>query len=305
MLGANVFTERYIYLPSVGMAWLAGLLASRLWRRTEARPAERRALLVASIVLAGLFAARIMTRNRDWNNDITLYTQTLALSPDADVILDNLALAYRHQGAEEKAETAWRRVLTLHPNDPPALNNLGLLALQRHQYAEAVEFFQRVIAADPTVMNPHLNLGLTYVEMGLAAQAESELRAAVALSPLSIQPHNRLGRLLVNQGRLDEAEEQFRACIRLAPSPETYDFLGMINIRRRAWEEAVRAFQAALSLDAADYNAHFGLGYIYKATGRMTEALSQYQAGLVSNPTDAPALAEVQKLRQQSAGAPP
>jgi tetratricopeptide (TPR) repeat protein len=305
MLGANVFTERYIYLPSVGLAWLFGLLASRLWRRTQARPAGRRALLVASIALAGLFAARIVTRNRDWNNDIALYTQTLAVSPDADVILDNLALAFRHQGDEAKAESAWRRVLALHPDDPPALNNLGLIALQRHQYAEAVELFQRVIAVNSTLMNPHLNLGMTYAEMGLVAQAESELRAAVALSPLSIQPHNRLGQLLVKQGRSDEAEEQFRACIGLAPSAETFDFLGMINIRRRAWEAAEHAFRAALSLDESDSNAHFGLGYVCKATGRTTEALSQYQAGLVGDPTNASALAEVQELRQQSARTPP
>jgi Flp pilus assembly protein TadD len=62
--------------------------------------------------------------------------------------------------------------------------------------------------------------------------------------------------------------------------------------------EAERNFRAALSLDESDSNAHFGLGYLYKAAGRNAEALSQYQAGLVGNPTDAKALAEVQKLRQ-------
>jgi tetratricopeptide (TPR) repeat protein len=304
-VGENVFTERYLYLPSVGVAWLVGLGASKLWSRAGPRPVQRRALVLAGIALGGLFAARIVIRNRDWNNDVVLFTRTLELSPDADLILDNLALAYRHEGAVDKAESAWRRVLARKPDDAPALNNLGLIALQRHQYAEAVGFFQRAIELNPSVMNPHLNLGMTYAKMGVTGQAELELRAAVALSPLSIQPHNHLGQLLVEEGRLDEAEDQFRACIRLAPSSEAYDFLGLINIRRRAWAEAERAFRSALSLDASDSNAHFGLGYIYKAKGRTAEALSQYQAGLVSNPTDATALAEVQKLRQQSAGAAP
>ena len=302
---ANVFTERYLYLPSVGVAWLAGLGASKLWRRAAPRPAERRALLLAGVALGGLFAARIVIRNGDWNNDVVLFARTLELSPDADLILDNLGLAYLHEGEVDKAESAWRRVLARSPDDTTALNNLGLLASQRHQYTEAVEFFQRTIMLNPSLMNPHLNLGMTYATMGLTGQAELQLRAAVALSPLSIQPHNHLGQLLVEEGRLDEAEEQFRACIRLAPSSEAYDFLGLINIRRRAWGEAERAFRSALSLDASDSNAHFGLGHIYKAAGRNAEALSQYQAGLVKDPTNPQALATVQKLREQIPGAAP
>jgi tetratricopeptide (TPR) repeat protein len=58
-------------------------------------------------------------------------------------------------------------------------------------------------------------------------------------------------------------------------------------------------------LEKSDSNAHFGLGYLYKAAGRNAEALSEYQAGLVKDPTDARALAAVQKLRQESARAAP
>jgi Flp pilus assembly protein TadD len=305
MVAVNVFTERYLYLPSVGAAWLAGWAMSEVWRRTESHRTARQALLFAGMVLAVLFAVRIVIRNRDWNNDIVLFTRTLKLSPDADVILDNLALAYRHQGDVPQAESAWRQVLARSPNDPPALNNLGLLALQRHQYGEAIDFFQRVMTLDPNVMNPHLNLGMTYAEMGQTAQAERQFRAAVTLAPLRFQPHNHLGQILVKEGRWDEAEGQFRACIRLEPNSQAYDFLGLINIRRRNWGAAEDAFRAALGLDSSDSNAHFGLGYIYRATGRPAEALNQYQAGLVKDPGNPEALAAVGRLRQQIPGQAP
>ena len=305
MVAVNVFTERYLYLPSVGVAWLAGWAVWELWGRTESHRTARRALLFAGIVLAGLFGVRIVIRNRDWNNDIVLFTRTLKFSPDADVILDNLALAYRHQGDVPQAESAWRQVLARSPNDPPALNNLGLLALQRHQYGEAIDFFQRVMTLDPNVMNPHLNLGMTYAEMGQTAQAERQFRAAVTLAPLRFQPHNHLGQILVKEGRWDEAEGQFRACIRLEPNSQAYDFLGLINIRRRNWGAAEDAFRAALGLDSSDSNAHFGLGYIYRATGRPAEALNQYQAGLVKDPGNPEALAAVGRLRQQIPGQAP
>src|SRR5208337_1099917 len=43
-VGKNVFTERYLYLPSVGVAWLVGLGATKLWTRASARPPQRWAL---------------------------------------------------------------------------------------------------------------------------------------------------------------------------------------------------------------------------------------------------------------------
>ena len=152
--------------------------------------------------MGGLFAARIVIRNRDWNNDMVLYTRTLELSPDAYRILNNLGIVYWHEGDLDKAESAWRRVLAVNPDDAGALNNLGLLASRRHQYAEAKEFFQRAMELKPNLAEPHLNLGDTYLKMGLRGPAELQLRAAVALSPLDTRARNKLGQLLFETGRL-------------------------------------------------------------------------------------------------------
>jgi len=304
-LVANVFTERYLYLPSVGIAWLVGLGASKLWSHAGPRPEQRRALLLAGVAVGGLYAVRIVLRDRDWNNDIRLYNQTLKLSPDAYLILNNLGTVYWHEGDLDKAESAWQRVLALNPNHADVLNNLGLLASRRHEYAEAVGFFQRAIEAKPNLSDPHLNLGETYLAMGQTEAAEPQLRAAVALSTLNTRARNMLGQLLVDKGRLDEAREQFLASVRLEPNVTAFDYLGMIDIRRHALEVAERDFRAALSLDESDGNAHFGLGFVYKNLGRIAEALSQYQSGLAKDPTNPQALAAVQQLRQQRALAAP
>jgi tetratricopeptide (TPR) repeat protein len=304
-LGDNVFTERYLYLPSVGVAWLVGLGASKLWSRTAARPAPRRALLLAGVTVGGLCAARIVIRNRDWNNNIVLYTRTLDFSPDAEKIQANLGGRYWREGEVDKAESAWRRAIALNPNLMGALDGLGLVASQRHEYAEAKGFFERAVEQMPGAVEPRVHLGDTYLQMGLRGPAELQFRAAIELSPLNFRAHNALGQLLFAAGRPNEAEEQFRASARSSPNTLAYDYLGMLHIRRGAVGEAARDFRAALSLEEFDSYAHFGLGDIYTAEGRKAEALSQYQAGLVKDPTNPRVLAVVQKLRQQIAGTTP
>ena len=297
-VGANVFTERYLYLPSVGVAWLAGLGASKIWSRAARQPARRQILVVAGVTIGILFAARIVSRNRDWNNDIVLFAQTLEVSPEAYQILNDLGTVYWDQGALDQAESVWKRSFAINPDNPVVLNNLGMVAGKRKQYTEAINFFERAKDLRSKSLDPYLNLGRVYRVMGNLELAESEFRKALALSSLDIRIRNELGQTLVSEGRTAEAEEQFRASIHSQPNALAFDFLGMIEIRRKAMEAGERDFHAALGLDESDSNAHFGLGYIYKAAGRKDKALSEYQAGLVGDPANAQALEAVRQLQQ-------
>jgi protein O-mannosyl-transferase len=299
-MAANVFTERYLYLPSVGIAWLVGLGAARLWSSAADRPGSRRALAVGGITMAALFAARIVIRNRDWRNDIALYGQTLKLSPDAYPILNNLGTVYWQSGAVDEAESAWRRALALRPDNAIVLNNLGLVADKRKQYSEAVQFFRRAVRLKPNYTDPHLNLGTTYREMGEASAAALQLKAAVALSPLNYRARNELGQLLMAQGRFAEAENEFRRSAESEPNLLAYDFLGELCLRRGDSLCAQSAFRRALALDAFDARAHFGLGKLEAAAGRKNEAMDDYKAGLETDPSNAVAQSALRTLQAET-----
>jgi Flp pilus assembly protein TadD len=301
-VGLNVFAERYLYLPSVGAAWLVGLGATRLWSRAASHPVQRRALALGGLIVCGLFAARIVTRNRIWNNDVVLYSQILEFSPDAHRFLNDLGVAYWWQGDFDKAESAWRRMIAIEPTFASPLDNLGRLATRRHMYTEAAEFFRRAVKCAPSEPEPRIHLGETYLELGLKEPAEAQFRAAVVLAPHDSNALNDLANLLLVSGRLKEAEEKFRASVRAKPNVAAYNYLGMLSMRRGDVTEAGRDFRAALSLDESDSYAHFGLGDIYTLAGRKLEALNEYRAGLAEDPTNPQALAAVQKLRQQLYG---
>lgn len=303
----NAFAERYLYVPSVGFCWLAAWALTALWRSASRRePAATRRLAIPRFALAGalgilaaLAVLRIVTRNRDFRDEVTLFTRTLQIAPDAYPIRNNLGVVYWSQGDAVDAEREWRESLKLAPDSMIILNNLGMVSAQQKRYAEAVDFYQRSIRLKPDYTDPHLNLGIAYEEMGLEPQAESEYEIAVHLSPLNIDARNRLGKLYLADARLQDAELQFVESVKSQPNPVGFDGLGDIYVRRGLRDVASRAFRAALKFNPDDSHAHFALGALAEAGGNRTGALSEFKAGLTTDPANSDALAAVQRLKAQ------
>lgn len=297
-MAANVFTERYLYLPSVGFCWLAAWGWVKLWERAAQQPPiKRQALIAALSLVAALYVIRVVTRNPDWRDDVRLYTVTLAFSPNSYHIRNNLGTVYWRQGKIDAAEQEWRKALELSPHNAIFLNNLGLVFAQRKQYADATAYFQRAMRYKPNYTDSHLNLGNVYEELGQHADAELQYRAAVALSPLKVDARNKLGKLYWDSGRLPEAEEQFRLCVASEPNWTAFAGLGDIYVRWNDDARAEQSYRRALELQPYESRVHFSLGAIYTSAGRRAEAIREYQAGLETDPANREARARLEKLK--------
>jgi len=281
------FAERYLYLPSVGFCWLLGWGFLRLWAVTSARSAiGRRALATAFGVLVVACASRIVTRNRDWQNNLTLYANTLAACPDAFYVRRDLGTTYWEMGNAEFAEREWREAITVAPQDPLTLIRLGVLGLKNQHYSEAVEFFKEALEVDPGNPDAHLYLGVTYMQTHSLELAESELRTAVSLFPLNSNARNALGMLYVGEGRAAEAEEQFRQSVEVEPNMTGYGNLGLIHWHRGDVKLAEREWREALRLAPNDSSILNYLGLLCTKQGRYTEAVSFLRKAVKLKPDD-------------------
>jgi len=304
-LGANVFTERYLYLPSVGFCWIAAWGGRLLWMKLAGRPLARKFCAVGLAMLAILCLVRIVTRNHIWHDDLTFYRSTLAAQPDAIALRINLGAVYWNSGSPDQAEAEWREALRRAPNHWLILNNLGLACARKKRYDEAIEDFQRSIRLRPNYADSHMNLGRTYAETGAAEKAEVQLRAAVALAPLYVQARNELAKFYFDTWRFVEAEQQFRSSISSGATNQAWNSLGEIYSRWNRRQDAEHAFRQAVALDTFDSRAHFGLGAVLEAQGRSNEALNEYEAGLQTDPRNPVALESVKRLKNLLQGVIP
>jgi Flp pilus assembly protein TadD len=294
---SNAFAERYLYLPSVGFCWIVGWAGVQGWNSLSARGSRWRvALPLAAGLIATLGSIRIVTRTRDWRDNITFYTATLAISPEAYYIHNNLGTVYWAQGNVPAAETEWRTALRLAPASEYALHNLGLVANERKNYHEAEILFLRALAIRPNYSDAHLDLGKTYEATGRLEEAEVQLLTAEKLSPLNVRAHNALSEFYFDRRRLSEAEAEARRSLEIQPTLQGYWDLGWPELLRGDRSGAENAFRDAEALSPSDSRAHFILGLFYMATDRNHDAIREYRAGLQLDPANVDALANLKKL---------
>jgi Tfp pilus assembly protein PilF len=303
---AQVFAERYLYLPSMGFCWLIGGAVAKLWRETyrgspsSGRTLARQAIAVAVGAVACLYAIATVERNRDWRTDEVLYRRTLEAQPDAQVIHTNLGVLYSDRGDWADAEREW--TLALGPGKPSAvtLNNLGLVRKNQKRYGEAADFFEQAIHLRPNYMAPYKNLAEMYAEMGRLDDADRQYEQAVSLAPLDLNARNSYGHFLLQQGRTSEAREQFARSAEADANAEAYDNLGDVDLAAGDRSKARADYQAALALNDIDNHADFGLATLDEQQGRIADAIREYRAGLETDPQNAVALAAMQRLSGQA-----
>jgi tetratricopeptide (TPR) repeat protein len=296
----NALAERYLYLPSVGFSWVAAWAGIGLWQFVHRRARAWRfalAAAVAAIVIAGV--VRIVTRNRDWHDEVRLFTRTLEVQPDAYPIRNDLGSVYWSRGNVEEAERQWLPLANHWPPSPPIINNLGLVYKHRKRYAEAERAFVRAIEISPEYTKAYVNLGDLYAEAGYNAGAEAQYVKALRLSPLSVQAHNGLGKLYLNEHRLEAAESEFLKSLQTELNIIALDGLGGVYREKKNLPLAEKAYLAALKLHPADAPAHFGLAAVYLDSGRAPLALEEYERGLKIDPDNADARAAVERLQSE------
>lgn len=106
-------SERYFYLPSIGLALLVGDLVAAALRSPRAPMRLGVPILVGLLVLIGL--VRLEARLPDWRSDDALFTAALRVDPDDAVANFSAGVAAGHRG---DWQAAGRALATAQRRDP-------------------------------------------------------------------------------------------------------------------------------------------------------------------------------------------
>ena len=125
--------DRYLYLPSVGLALIAAVWFSRL-RFTPPR-------IVAAGVLAMALCWGTILDLRIWKDEISLFSRAVEVAPGNVYAMNNLASAYLNAHREAEALPLLQKVIALRPLDHQGYYNMFRYYQQTGNYAEAERYY--------------------------------------------------------------------------------------------------------------------------------------------------------------------
>lgn len=210
-LGENPFSERYLYLPSVGFILLLSLAVQY---GKKAWPKSSLFLAISVFLLIAVYSSGVVTRNPVWRNDRTLWEDAVIKSPDAAIAHYNFGLLLHREGELDRAIQQYQAALQLQPS-PKVYNDLAVAYNDIGLPDRAIELLQIAIRMSPDFADAHNNLGVAYISKGLYGKAIEHLNIAARLDPSFSGTYSNLGLSYEGLGMRDDALRNYRKALQL------------------------------------------------------------------------------------------
>lgn len=280
----NAFTERYLYLPSLGFVLI---LAYSIGCMKAHKPKWAMPLIATCLVLVGLYASGTIKRNFVWKDSYSLWSDAQRKSPDSAAPYMALGDVFQEKGWIEKAIGQYQAALRLRPNWTPIHISLGDAYAAKGVVDRGIEYYNTALELKPDSTDAHNRLGLAYWKKGLVDQAIEHYQTALRLSPQLQGVHNNLGLAYASKGWIDKAIEEYEEALKADPdSAGVHNNLGNAYESKGWIDRAITHYQEALRLQPDYVDAHNNLGIAFGQKGLLDKAVGHFEIAARLNPKD-------------------
>ena len=202
---------------------------------------------------------------------------------DSQLTIGQVAFAYAsiEGGDLDAAEKAIAQALTLDERNADALAARGYLRLQQRRPAEAMAAIRQAVAIRPDDWSLPLMEGVILMSTGAPADAVAPLERAAALAPDSALVLRNLGAAYFAINRPADATTAFQKALEIKADPAVSANLGTVLFFRGLYDQAVIAFDRAVTMRPNDFRTWANLGDAYRfIPGRSANASQAYTRAL-------------------------
>lgn len=236
-----IVTERYGYLPYVGLMLLVIILVER-WRSKNIST-----LWIAGALYLVFFSFSVYSRNKVWENDLTLMNDIISKNPEVPYI-------YRAYGIR------------------------GLFEINNGMPQQGINDFTKAIAIFPSDGKTYINRALTYSRMNNNAAAVSDLDSAAKLSPTRPEIFSYRSIILYQIGKTEQAWKDCNKCIELDSNfVDCYITRGTIAFSRPDYNQSIADFTKAIALQPTSNVAYKNRGQVYLQLNDKEKSCADFQ----------------------------
>ena len=278
--------EHRMYLPMAGFCLATGAAVCQLEKTIRATiltgPFSRLALWRTTwtgwFVMVVLMAAMTTERNRNWQSEVTLWSDSKKKSPHIVRPFNNLGEAYDKQKNYNKAIAEFKNALKLNPNYVFALGNIGNVLGKMGQYEKAKTYFRRALQVKPDYAPAHYNLARALSLTGKKKKAKDHYLKAVEIKPFFEKAWFNLAFTESEIGEHESAIKHYKKFLEFQPRyAKAWFGLGMSYFKQGEFEQAIEALLKATQNDDRYLAPRINLAAIYLQQNQVEQALKVYK----------------------------
>ncbi len=243
--------------------------------------------------------------NREWNEAIDKFKESITLEPIFTEAHCELSRAYFEIGNLETAKNAAEEALRLRYEYPPAQKLLvdikkryyynGEISFNREEYAQALFEFQKAVEIDQNFKGAYRFIGEAYLKLGDLEKAEKGAKDA-----LNIDRNYELAQELIEKIKRKHKEHgdnyrdrkayiealiSYQHAIRIDNKyKEVYNNLGMVYRAMKEYSKAISAYQQAINIDGRCQATHNNLSIVYRKIGEYDKAIRSLERAIEIKP---------------------
>jgi choline-sulfatase len=225
-------------------------------------------------------------RRRLFARAIEQFKRALDLKPDYDLVVINMANAYRALGRDQEAMVGYRRFMELDPKNAQIRYEAAQILIDGGQLDQARQELTQALALEPKLAAARNALGVLALRRGDLATAEREIRAAIEEKADVRLAHYNLALLAEQQGDLPRAIAEYQTEIELHPNSYKAAFnLGRLYERAGDRQAQIGEFRRALDMNPAFAEGHLFLAKVYLDLAQnLDEAVQLARKGIELEP---------------------
>ncbi len=263
---------------------------------------------------------RIQNRQNKKEEAIASYKTAIALSPDHTDALNNLGTILLSMEKIDEASAIFSQILKKEPNNFNALSNSASILYKLAKYDDSIELYNKALALNPSSPNLYHDIGLALEAQSKVDEALPYFLKAIEIKPDYVDALINLGNIYRHKGKLPEALhyyakiksiekneyafvgtasiyiEQGRneealmeaeyADKNLPESLRLKNFLGTLYNKVSKFEEALKCYNRAIEIDAAQPDVYANKATTLKNLGRLDEAIQNTKKALELSPNE-------------------
>lgn len=184
-----------------------------------------------------------------------------------------LGLCYMHTQKYDEARKSFAQMYGVAPDSAAAHLFVARMLLRQGYDPVAEQNAQQAAAMDPKLPLVHYLLGEFYLYKSNLQKAIEEFELEQKLNPGYAGTYDRLGDCYSRVARYDDAERALQRSILLdATATGPYILMGKVLVKKKDYASALNYLEKSLRMDPSNYIAHHLMGEAYRGLGREADA---------------------------------